>query len=573
MTRVRLNNFVFLFTIAVGWFLFANQAFAIELIKNFETDITISEDGSFVVEELIEYDFSSRQRHGIFRKIPVAHPQDAEQRYHDRIIDIEVLNVTLDGAVVPYTISESSSEYEIKIGDPNSTITGRHDYRISYKVRGGLSYYLDENPELYWDAVGTGWNVIIENVEVRVQGPEGMLLAEYACYQGTEGLNKSCESITATTSKTVFSSGNLAPGEGLTIAQALQSGKVERLTIERISPWFSWVPALVALFLAFVYWLYRIKTKHNPGDVIVAEYEPYPGLLPMFTGVLLDGQLDARDITAGILYLAEQGFIKITKTSTKAFYLFEVDDYEVELLKDNEMAPSYFHESLLGLLFDAGLAGTKVKLSEIKKDQSKARTNARKLQKLRTAVADDVVERGFYEQIVKLPYIAALIALLFAISVIGGIFFPVAIIVVVLGISIFAFVALAIVYRRRTKLGYHALNHIKGFKDFLSVTGEERFKFHNAPSTNPGKFLEYLPYAVALGVEKEWSEVFKDVTVPNPSWYDGGSSAGAFNAAALTSDLGAFSTAFASSSGSSSSGSSGGGSVGGGAGGGGGGSW
>jgi uncharacterized membrane protein len=120
--------------------------------------------------------------------------------------------------------------------------------------------------------------------------------------------------------------------------------------------------------------------------------------------------------------------------------------------------------------------------------------------------------------------------------------------------------------------GYEALDHLKGFREFLSVTNKERFAFHNAPKKNPTQFMEYLPYAIAFGVEEKWSDIFKDMTIPNPEWYDGGA-AHSFSATNLTTSLGAFSTAFAVSSGSKGSASSGGGSVGGGGGGGGGGSW
>ncbi len=125
-------------------------------------------------------------------------------------------------------------------------------------------------------------------------------------------------------------------------------------------------------------------------------------------------------------------------------------------------------------------------------------------------------------------------------------------------------------FERRTKVGYEALDHLKGFKEFLSVTDAERFKFHNAPEKSPEQFMTYLPYAIAFRVEKQWATVFEGISIPNPSWYDGGS-VGAFSAANLTSSLGAFSTSFTASSGTSAS--SGGGSSGGGGGGGGGGSW
>ena len=84
--------------------------------------------------------------------------------------------------------------------------------------------------------------------------------------------------------------------------------------------------------------------------------------------------------------------------------------------------------------------------------------------------------------------------------------------------------------------------------------------------------MEFLPYAIAFGVEKEWAKAFEGIIIPNPTWYDGGSGGvSTFNAVSLTNSVGGFSTAFATSSGTSAS--SGGGSSGGGGGGGGGGSW
>jgi uncharacterized membrane protein len=112
------------------------------------------------------------------------------------------------------------------------------------------------------------------------------------------------------------------------------------------------------------------------------------------------------------------------------------------------------------------------------------------------------------------------------------------------------------------------LNHLKGFKEFMSVTDKERFDFHNAPEKSPEQFMAFLPYAIALGVEKKWTKLFDDIQMEPPSWYSSVGTATVFNAAVFSSELGAFTGAF-----STSSGSSGGGSAGGGSGGGGGGSW
>jgi uncharacterized membrane protein len=136
-----------------------------------------------------------------------------------------------------------------------------------------------------------------------------------------------------------------------------------------------------------------------------------------------------------------------------------------------------------------------------------------------------------------------------------------------------AIVSLVVLQERRTAKGYEAQNYLQGFKDFLTVTDADRFAFHNAPGLSPQQFMEYLPYAIAFGVEKEWAEVFKDIHIESPDWYISNTKA-SFNSLALAQNIGSFSRSLSGTAGSTgSTGSSGGGSSGGGSGGGGGGSW
>ncbi len=572
MTRSR-NVLASLFIAVCIFLVLPVTVFGYEKINNFDSVITLHKDGSFDVEEVIQYDFDVFNKHGIFRTIPLIHPQKASSWYKERKIKVEVNSVQVDRSSAPFNLSESGNELEIKIGDPDVTITGVHEYRIYYRVEGGLSYYGNNNPELYWDVTGTDWEVPILAAKATVNDPDLITTDERACYRGSEGGSLSCDMQSATSSLALFSTSELAPGEGLTIAESIDKTKVTENIVESTKMVFVWAPVLFALLVSMVTWSYRLKTKHKISAPVIAEYEPYPEALPMYSGVLLDGRLDPRDITAGLLYLAEQGFIKIRKTEKKVLYFFEADDYEIELLKAIEETPTTFHDEILSLLFSSFEPGQKVLLSSLKVDTSKQRSNQKILMKLKTAIAEDVEERGFYEQVIKLKFILPFAAILVLVTFVLSTLINEGIALVAVGIFALFAIMLAVVYRRRTRKGYEVLSHLKGFKDFLSVTGEERFKFHDSPEKNPEKFLEYLPYAVALGVEKQWAEVFKDVTIPTPSWYDSGNN-GTFSAVALTNNLGAFSTAFVSSSGSSgSTGSSGGGSVGGGSGGGGGGSW
>ena len=131
--------------------------------------------------------------------------------------------------------------------------------------------------------------------------------------------------------------------------------------------------------------------------------------------------------------------------------------------------------------------------------------------------------------------------------------------------------------------GRTALDEIEGFRLYLSVAEKDRMNLLNPPRRTPELFERFLPYALALEVEQNWSESFSEVLAQAsrerggayvPAWYVGGgfdpARPGAF-ASSLGSGL-ASSIAAASTPPGSISG-FGGGSSGGGGGGGGGGGW
>lgn len=499
---------------------------AAEVVTNFTADYTLEADATVEVVETIEYDFGSMSRHGIYRDLSTKHAQPATAWYKTRSVDIAIQQVLRDGIPEPFTVQKSGDNVEIKIGDADRTVTGNHTYTIAYTLTGALSYG-PSGSEFYWNVTGTDWPVTIERVQAILHDPDELFLPQRACYTGATGASTACVMGAAADSAVTFTAQSLSPGNGITIAQEVRADEVANVIVERVPFGFWFIPLLLTGVIALIYRLFRLFTKHRPNVPIIAEYEPYPGALPMYTGVLIDGQLDPKDITAGLLYLAEQGFIKIKKTDRKVLFLFNVEDYDVELLKPLDATVTEFQQTALTLLFPTLIVGEVQSLSELKSSTSRQRSNYKILQSLKTAIAADLMAQGFFEKVLLLA-------------------------------------------RRRTTKGYEAMNHLKGFKEFLSVTDKDRFAFHNAPAKNPETFMQYLPYAVAFGVEKEWAELFKDIAIPTPEWYEGGN-VGTFNAVALTHDLGAFSTAFSSSSGTT--GSSGGGSVGGGGGGGGGGSW
>jgi uncharacterized membrane protein len=139
----------------------------------------------------------------------------------------------------------------------------------------------------------------------------------------------------------------------------------------------------------------------------------------------------------------------------------------------------------------------------------------------------------------------------------------------------------------RTAKGVEAKEHVLGLKMYMEVAEAQRLKMLQSPnaryaekSTGPSHtvdlFEKLLPYAMALGIEKQWAKQFADIYRTPPDWYSGNWTT--FNVLYLTTALssgvgGQINSAFSAPSNSGSSGFGGGGFSGGGGGGGGGGGW
>lgn len=536
---------------------------AAEVIPAFNSLYDIKDDGSVVVTERITYDFEGEERHGIFRNLILSHPDGPTAWYKRRVVELDVLSVTRDGIDEPYEISGDTKK-EIKIGDADITMAGPHVYEIVYRLEGALRVAPGGTPELYWNVTGREWPAAIATASFTASGAIGETAS---CYT-TSG---DCDMSVDETGRWSTAVSDLASGDELTV------GVSTTLDPALAAPKETYRTDLIALLLMIpmtigtIIAMWRYEYFYYRKRPIIAEYEPYEGVEPMFAGVLLDDQLGAHDITAGLVYLAEQGFVHIKRTERKVVWLFDVTDYELTLKRPLTEVPSEFLRSVLSLVFRVDAAvDTMVPLSSIKSDTTKKIANSKIISELSEAVRSDLVTRGFMESKRIRPRDFVIIGLFFVLiiftsaiqSVIGIVWY-----LVLIAATVLYGIYLAVTYRRRTTKGYEAMNHLKGFKEFLSVTDKERFDFHNAPERSPEQFMQYLPYAIAFQVEKKWAAAFADMEITTPSWYEGNTST--FAATAFASDISSFTSSVTSST----SASSGGGSAGGGGGGGGGGSW
>jgi hypothetical protein len=146
-------------------------------------DVAIQDDGHLEITEVIAYDFGSNEKHGIFRDIPTRFRFDAK---HDRVYPLTLRSVTADPASTPTDtkVSEVGNLTRIRICDPDITVTGQHTYVITYSVEGALNHFQDHD-ELFWNGIGTEWDVPIEHGETIVTAPAG--ITQVTCFSGPQG--------------------------------------------------------------------------------------------------------------------------------------------------------------------------------------------------------------------------------------------------------------------------------------------------------------------------------------------------------------------------------------------------
>jgi len=574
-----MKRFFLLVVFIFSFFLLsASSVQAQEKIDEFNVDISLAQDSNFLVTEEIVYNFGNEQHHGIYRDIPYSYKRSGS-KYNVRLKVLAVVNE--EGKAWSYTVSKIGGKMKVKIGDPDVYVTGIKIYRITYEVKRAINYF-DDHDELYWNVTGDEWLVSIESATVSINLPKAVEKddIQLACYTGSFGsTEQACSGRIVSDTEIFFTTDDeLFTSEGLTIVIGLPKGILVKPGAWQQVQWFladNWSIAIPILVLFFMFYLWYTRGRDpRVRSTIIPYYEP-PDKMPVGElGTIIDEKADLKDISATIIQLAIKGYLKIKEIEKKKLF-GKGRDYELIKLKEADKHLQEYEKKIFKGVFNAGQTRT---VSSMK---NKFYVHLKKIKK---ALYELVVLDGYFStnpEKVRQKYL-----------VLSIIVIPIGVIIlivlgnVVAGISTALAGVIAIVFSRymprKTKKGAEVHKQILGFKWFLSVTETERLKFHNAPAKSPKEFEEFLPYAMVLGVEKEWADQFKDMYVTPPEWYEGQLGT-AFGAWYLASSLGLMSSNLnsamvtapqgTSTAGFGGSGFGGGGFSGGGFGGGGGGSW
>ena len=493
-------------------------------IDAFDVTLTLQEDGRLLVEERLQATFTtSYQYHGLEREIPISYRNAALGTRMS--IDFDLLDVHLDGSEVPLSMSRSSGYQVLRIGDANQWITGTHVYTIMYRVANVLLFH-DDYVQLYWNVTGNEWRVPIASASARLLLPDSMGESDVASvsYVGASGSTTRGDDGIWDNGALTFSASNLTPGLGLTIdvsvardALGIQPPTVWENTLRflKTNGWAG-LPIIVLIGM-FVLWLR--KGRDPKKRVIAPAFAPPTGTHAGLVGTLIDDRVDLRDVTAMVIELAVDGYLRIEEIGADDeppahASRIPPTDYRMHRLdKDpSRLAP------VQRLLLDA--------LMDDEKDvlvSSLAHRFYVHLPSLKSKLYGELIERGDYAQNperVRSLYVSVGV---FGLGAGAALAFLIASLALGLSVAACGLIVLAFspIMPRKTVKGVRAYEEVLGLAQYIRKAEVDRIEFHNAPEKSPQLFERLLPYAIALNLTSIWTRQFEGLLTQPPDWYVG----------------------------------------------------
>ena len=561
---------------------------SLESIERFHSSITVNVNGMINVDEAVRYNMDGVAHHGLERRIPAYQPSG--DKYNN--YKFTIISVSEDGnSGAKYNLTQQDNWYQLRIGDPDQTKTGVHDYTISYTY-GPISTQTDKGDLFDYNVFGTGWVLPAKNVSASINFPVNVTVLDAVCFSGFNGSRQhDCEIVKSLHNVQVAATRTLKPYEGIDLQVLLTKGSFTSYTTKTDKPAKAPMTkqtlasiGAVLLFASIVFmilgsFIFQRWKEHRAKkrQTIIPQYESPDGLSPAEVGMLIDKSFSTGEIVATLVDLAIRGYVRIRETKPKSW--FRKAEYEVDLLKPATEVKNY-ESQVLNLIFEPSHLTSKALpvTAPIKKNSSTKSQEAFK--SMTKQIETNLRDKSYFEakkrinaHVLKVMIVLGIVALIAILVIMAVIFENVDFIAAVL-YTVIIVISTLFKDKKYTQLGYQQWAKVKGFEWFLTVTEKDRMKFENAPAKTPALFNKLLPYAIALGVEKKWAKQFEAINLGTATdWYVG--SAASYSAIGLTSGLSSGFSSVVSSSvvPSANSGGFGGGGAGGGAGGGGGGGW
>lgn len=485
--------------------------------ERFDVNLELLPDGTLRVVQTERIRFNgSFQR--AFREIPL-----------DRVTSITEVQVGEPGRDYrpgynqpeTYAVTRSNDRVRIDWWFPRTTNDVR-TFVIRYRVTGAIRVYPDGD-QVYWTAVPADRPGSVQEASATLTLPEAVApdqLRAAAYVGGRELVGATAISANAIT----YRAANVPAGQAFEVRLQYPHGLVAatppawQAAYDRQAAYDTRVRPLLNLLMLLVgagglvgglvgIWLRWYVGGRDPtaGPQPSVLEQPPSELPPGLAGLVVDEEADVQDVLATLIDLSNRGILRITRVQRAGG-----PDYRLELLRPQPLGLRGFERTVIGALFRGQ---REVYLSEIRDRWLGG------MELFKAQLYQEAVERGlFYEnpQTVRTRWRrGGLLAL--ATAVVGGalattllgrwvdlIWLP------FLALGLLGIAALWAARRmpRRTRAGVLEAAGWRAFGRYLASPQ------HLDDDAALDRLARYLPYAIALGVDRSWLERFQRVLSP-----------------------------------------------------------
>lgn len=488
--------------------------------ERFDVDVQVLENGDLIVTENQTINFSGAPFTFGYRAIPIARNGN-----NDGIDSVEVLEGDLayqqNNSERPGSFTVDESGGEAKITWYFEPALGSRRYTIRYRVLGGVRTE-PSGDQVFWNAMPAGLGSSVAAGRVTMTLPEGIEAASTTALLGGQEAQSVSTQISEDGRRVTFDLAQGRPaGQDFEVGVRFPTGQIAVETpswqrAEQIADVIGLIALIAGLIVAIggplaVLGVWYLRGR-DPDPGVVPEYlaEPPADVPPAVVGTLIDETAHIHDIMSTLIDLARRGYLVMEQTGTGGDeYTFRRTDKETGDLRQYE-------RTMLTALF--------------KGKQERSLTNlrykfAQNLPKIRQQLYEELVREGFSKSSpegVRQGYgcaavvvgVAAIATVFFLPSLAGGIGT-----LACPGIGLILTAAALFVVSRympaKSEKGSVAAAQWLAFKRYL----QDIEKYTDLEAAKE-KFEQYLPYAVAFGLERSWIRKFSAVPgTPIPPWY------------------------------------------------------
>jgi len=525
----------------------AQAAYGDEFTR-FDVDATVDSSGVFAVTMTVDLKFATTG-HGPYLWFLTRQTYDES---HDRLYkygNFVVYSPT--NAPTDLDLTKERNDVQLRIGDPDQLISGTQTYVVTYTVSGIVNPDVTSSnmDEIYWNVIGTNWDLPISNVTVTLHSPAAV--SRTTCYMGAD-FSSLCTANTSSGATATYSQDSLLPGEGLAVVGGWPVGTFPGAKINLVSSSQNpfgladgggyWAGG-AALATGLSAWLLaRLRKKGRdeqyanvtPGMVpaqgdkvetrreevldAAVEFAPPKGIPPRLVGACAREGTDNVDITATIIDLAVRGYIHMnqregddfdfTRTNASPDSLNHVDRYIYDKLF--ETSPTITKQEMSSASFYETYSTFQSVLKKEFDNQHWYKSNPK-------AVVTSYRIGGILIAIVGLVISIVAGSALATAGILGFAWLLVP--CLVLGIGM---VVVAPRMPVRTPVGSAVAIQSLGFKKYLETAEASQIRWEEGQDI----FSQYLPYAISFGCADRWSTIVQELVakgapVPQPTWYTG----------------------------------------------------